>query len=218
MRGIAGISERLKRVRQALGKTQGEIAEEVGAKQRSWQEYEAGQTTPGSQVIAGLARLGFDANWILTGIGQMRQPDMAVADEAGEYTPRVKLPSDQEVVSILQFRREWLDRIGVPAHELVHTTMRDNSMEPTVREGALVVADGRVTDYRRAGLYLVQQHGLAEDHSWLTVIRVRPGRTGQPAFSFDNQEYSPGFESGETEDLMWRSEIQGRVIWIGNPI
>lgn len=214
-----GLSERLAQVRAALAKTQPEMDQVLDIGKRSWQRYESGANVPGGKVLTGLVRLGFDANWILTGIGEMRQPDMAVADEAGEYTPRVKLPSDQKVVSILQFRREWLEGSGVAGHELIHITMPDDCMEPTIRIGALVVADGRVNDCRRAGLYLVQQYGLTESQSWLTVIRARPDPgSGQPAFSFDNKEYSPGFTSGETADLMWRTEIQGRVIWIGNPI
>ncbi|PWG62818.1 hypothetical protein DEM34_10650 [Spiribacter halobius] len=53
-----------------LGYTQSGIARECGSKLRSWQDYEAGVRTPGAQVIAGLARLGINANWLLTGEGE----------------------------------------------------------------------------------------------------------------------------------------------------
>src|SRR5690606_41389100 len=58
------LGSRLKRAREALGYTQKGIAEAVGSKLRSWQDYEAGKKVPGSQVIAGLVRLGVDANWL----------------------------------------------------------------------------------------------------------------------------------------------------------
>ncbi len=65
------MGERLKRVREELGYTQKDIAEAVGGKLRSWQDYEAGKKMPGGGVIMGLSRLGINANWVLTGEGPM---------------------------------------------------------------------------------------------------------------------------------------------------
>jgi len=66
-----GLEERIRRARIALGYTQNDIAEAVGGKLRSWQDYEAGKRVPGSSVIKGLAKLGINANWVLTGEGPM---------------------------------------------------------------------------------------------------------------------------------------------------
>ncbi len=65
------IGYRLKQLREALGYTQTGIAEAIGSKLRSWQEYERGSRIPGSQVIAGLVKLGVNANWVLVGEGPM---------------------------------------------------------------------------------------------------------------------------------------------------
>lgn len=231
MRGIAGIGDRLKRARQALGLTQGEIAEKVGAKQRSWQEYEAEHSTPGSHVIAGMARLGFNTNWILTGQGSMagvQQPLSAsmIAEAYGGYESSGR--ADQAIIQAadstgavvaVAFRLSWLEQQGQPPQALSHLIMQDDSMEPTIRQGALVVADNRITTCERAGLYIVQQFGIQRDHTWLTVIRASPDPlSGRPVYGFDNKDYSPGFGEHETPDPMWRSEIVGRVIWVGNPI
>lgn len=70
-----GLSGRLKQARERLGYTQSDISEAVGSKLRSWQEYERGTRTPGSQVITGLARLGINANWVLIGEGEMLMKD-----------------------------------------------------------------------------------------------------------------------------------------------
>ena len=75
-----GISDRLKSVRKAIGVSQKEMDPLLGLGKRSWQRYESDKNVPGSKVIAELARRGFDANWILTGQGEMRRPD------AAEYT------------------------------------------------------------------------------------------------------------------------------------
>jgi len=41
---------------------------------KQWQRYEAGEAFPGGEVLQSLANLGFNINWILTGIGDMRLP------------------------------------------------------------------------------------------------------------------------------------------------
>ncbi|KAB7624358.1 helix-turn-helix domain-containing protein [Alkalilimnicola sp. S0819] len=71
VRPMERVGERLRAAREALGYAQKGIAEAAGSKLRSWQDYEAGKKTPGSQVIAGLVSLGINANWILKGTGPM---------------------------------------------------------------------------------------------------------------------------------------------------
>lgn len=67
----------------------GGIAEAVGSKLRSWQDYEAGKKVPGSQVIAGLARLGINANWVLTGEGPMLLRDLEHPPACGALDPEL---------------------------------------------------------------------------------------------------------------------------------
>lgn len=69
------IHTRLRMAREALGYTQKRVAEAVGGKLRSWQDYESG-TVPGSAVIAGLVGLGINANWLLTGEGPIRTEEL----------------------------------------------------------------------------------------------------------------------------------------------
>ena len=66
------LEDRLKKARTSLGLSQEEMAEAVGAKKRGYQDNERGITTPNSSVIAGFVKLGFNANWLLSGVGGMR--------------------------------------------------------------------------------------------------------------------------------------------------
>lgn len=61
------LAQRLKAVRERLGFTQQQMASAVGTKHRSWQDYETGRSIPGGRVLAGLAELDVDINWLLTG-------------------------------------------------------------------------------------------------------------------------------------------------------
>lgn len=65
------LTDRLKKIRESLGLSQREMAEAVDSSFTSWQGYEAGRNTPGGKVLESLANMGFNINWLLTGIGEM---------------------------------------------------------------------------------------------------------------------------------------------------
>jgi len=68
---MSDLSTRLKEARLALGLKQSELSEAINAKLRGYQENEAGRSTPRSDVITGFIDLGINANWLLTGDGEM---------------------------------------------------------------------------------------------------------------------------------------------------
>lgn len=67
------VSDRLKTMRELLGKTQKEMASLTGISYRTWQNYEDGVNSPGWDACEALVKLGFNANWLLTGEGEMMQ-------------------------------------------------------------------------------------------------------------------------------------------------
>jgi len=63
--------ERLKFIRQALGKTQKEMAQLLGVSLRAYQMYEEGKTNiplPKLRILA--SQFGVNINWLLTGEGE----------------------------------------------------------------------------------------------------------------------------------------------------
>lgn len=69
------LAERFKKARRCLEASQPEMAKLLGISKPAWQGYELGKNEPGSGVIAELTKIGFDANWLLTGEGLMRKVD-----------------------------------------------------------------------------------------------------------------------------------------------
>lgn len=65
------VGARMKAAREALRLTQDGLAKAVGGSKRGIQENEARNRVPGGDVIAGMVRLGINANWLLTGEGEM---------------------------------------------------------------------------------------------------------------------------------------------------
>lgn len=68
---MKNFSERLRAARIALGLKQEELAAQSGVSGRSYQGYEAGRSIPGGEALEGLIRAGINANWLLTGEGDM---------------------------------------------------------------------------------------------------------------------------------------------------
>lgn len=66
------LADRLKQVRDSRGFTQKEMAKAISTNPQTWQVYEAGKSVPGGNVLEALARMGFNVNWILTGVGPMK--------------------------------------------------------------------------------------------------------------------------------------------------
>jgi transcriptional regulator with XRE-family HTH domain len=64
--------DRLKQIRKSLRDTQHGMSSRLGLGVSTWQKYELGKNVPGLDVVRKLVEAGFDANWILTGEGEMR--------------------------------------------------------------------------------------------------------------------------------------------------
>jgi len=66
------LGERLKQVRESLSYSQKEMAQAIDTNPQTWRVYEANKSVPGGNVLEALARMGFNVNWILTGVGPMK--------------------------------------------------------------------------------------------------------------------------------------------------
>ena len=213
---INGISGRLKNVRTALSKTQAEIGTALGLGKNTWQNYENAGQIPGGNVLAGLVRLGFNSNWILTGIGPMRLDELvepgtvagerlyaripAVAEEPAQYGAGA--PS----IGSVSLNRQWLDSIGVNAHDLLGIIAQDDSMQPTMQPGALVYADSAREAVNRAGVWAFS------GGQGPMIARAQPGKGNDLHLQFDNSLYKSRVVPIESMTVL------GRVIWAAGPV
>lgn len=62
------IGPRLREERERLGFKQAELAERLGIERKSQINYEAGEREPKADYLARAAVLGFDVNYVLTGV------------------------------------------------------------------------------------------------------------------------------------------------------
>ena len=106
-----GLSGRLKLVRKHLSKSQTGMDSLLNIGKKSWQRYETGGHTPGSQVVAALVEQGFNANWVLSEDGPMLLADAKPAPDAEN------LPG---VLDELRSMRQELRELHAENKQLMH--------------------------------------------------------------------------------------------------
>jgi transcriptional regulator with XRE-family HTH domain len=104
------IGENLKIARGTLGLSQKDMAKAINVSLTALQNYESGHQAPGAKVFESMFRLGFNANWILTGEGDMkRQEDIPICrNNMAEYERQRAIrecgdPELAEIVDILRY-------------------------------------------------------------------------------------------------------------------
>lgn len=222
------VSERLKAIRDELGKTQKEMAVLTGISYRTWQNYEDGVNSPGWDACEALVKLGFNANWLLTGEGEMRggtsyaMPEILKnadnVSELGEgfvHVPRYKVSASagggalihsEQIVDHLAFRADWVKMaLGVPVSSLALINVTGDSMEPTLSNGDLILIDTTIGSVDDSGVYVLRFDGK------LKVKRLHSKADSVDILS-DNPRYPTETLRG---DLLQGLNVVGRVVWCG---
>jgi len=144
------LSERLKIARESIGKNQKEMAQLCGASYRSWQGYEAGETPPKAENIEALVKLGFNANWLLTGEGEMRRNGAGAPQEPGGSPSAALAPPG-----------------GPEERELKFILLRD------VIETYETMRPGRDTERKSREITIIYRHFLERFERHLDEVEIR---------------------------------------------
>ncbi len=87
---------RLKQIRENLGKTQKEMSELLGLGIITWQNYERGITKPKIETLEKLSSMGYNFDWITSGRGDM-------------FNSQV----EEKIESAFILQNNVLDRVGI---------------------------------------------------------------------------------------------------------
>lgn len=219
-----GLSDRLKKVRDHLGLNQEEMANLVGMKRRGYQDTEQ-RGTAKSEMIAKLVESGINANWLLSGQGEMllgaQKAPESTQNCASDYQPLVDefafIPlydaqvsaghgasmENAKVLSHLAFRRDWLNQAGLNANNLSAVQVSGDSMLGVVANGDTVLVDHSRRDVSREGLYVLR----LDDH--LYVKHLQKTLDGVNIISA-NKVYST---ISVPRERMGDLEVIGRAVW-----
>ncbi len=109
----------------------------------------------------------------------------------------------------LPFPRTWLQRLGVPEKYARFLGIDGDSMEPTIMDGWIVLADIRPKHARADGIYVLV------DGPNVRVKRVAIGWQNAIVLISDNERYqSETLAPPDAEAL----QVAGRVVWAGGEI
>lgn len=107
------------------------------------------------------------------------------------------------------FRADWLHRIGVSPRQAEVLIAIGDSMEPTIRDGDLLLIDRSFDRPKDNGIYVLVLGGM------VLVKRIQTRRDGSVVLLSDNQRYeNEVVPADELPDL----KVEGRVRWFGRTI
>lgn len=192
------------------------LAAKAGMAPSTLSRYVGGRCSPNLSSAAALAVAGgVSLEWLGTGrgletpAGVGREENVAFYDlqaSAGPgLLPSNSAPPTQTIpLPLAQIRRQ----IGHTSTELCVILAHGDSMEPTIRSGALLLLDCAVSQLRE-GIFVV----LRGDD--VLVKRVQPRGPNRLRLLSDNEHYAP--EDVPLDDTAVPVRLFGRVIWIGQP-
>jgi len=205
------------------------FAIKCGLSEAVLRSYLRGNTFPTLDRLELIATSGeVRAGWLATGEGP-RERDDQVCEAAAEYftdremlspdeyvlVPRYDvtasagpgaLVSSEQVVDHLAFKRKWIKRLGLDGGQLALITAVGDSMEPTIREGFLLLVDLRQHQVGGDAIYI-----LRFDHE-LIAKRLQRMFDGGVKIKSDNPAYDEQLVPG---DQVAKLNIIGKVVWGG---
>ncbi|MDR2075607.1 MAG: helix-turn-helix domain-containing protein [Desulfovibrio sp.] len=215
------IAGRIKLVRGKL--SQEEFAQQLGVHKNSLGRYERGDSSPDVGVAERICSVfGVDPQWLLLGIGSMRQggklPAPLLSNDNQSEAEIITIPLVEARLSAghgsfetagdtqtsYSFPYSFLARKGRP-NRMVLMYVSGDSMEPEIKDGDLVLIDQAQTDLLPDKIYATG----VEDMVFLKRVFAVPGKVILKSI---NPDYPP-FEIDTRGDMADAVRILGRAVW-----
>lgn len=207
-----GVNQRIDELLAILGKDKS-----VQVSGRSWKSlsrYSAGQEAPFAVVAALALAAGKSLDWLATGREAAQQ-----APDGFRLIPRLDtqasagagaLVEAERAYEVLAFREDWLRRRGINPSTTHVLSAKGDSMEPTIRDGDILLVDTSIDRVMDNAIYVVVFAGRT------LVKRLQLRRDGSVLIRSDNSEAFSDEEvpPSEVPELI----IAGRVMWYGRSI
>lgn len=209
------IGERLKSIRVKTGKTQTQIAGELGLLAQTYSRYEKGERDVPDEVKLKLKEMKINLDWLLTGEGEMfstpKEPLHSPIKTMAESPNGQIIPYLDQPVSA-GFGEELLNDEGKNRYICIPDTagkkdlkalrVKGDSMDPTLKDGDIVVCDTGGWD--GDGVYVIKTHEFA------FVKRVILQPEGYMVIS-DNEKYPP-YQVPASEDTVIIGKVYCAVV------
>lgn len=186
----------------------------TGRSYKTLGRYISGKEAPFAVVAALVQATGRSMAWMVTG-----KKDNSETPDGFKLIKRLDIEASagpgalvevEDTFEVLAFREEWLRRRGINPLTTHALTARGDSMEPTIRDGDLLLVDKSIDHVRDNAIYVVVFAGRT------LVKRLQLMRNGSVMIKSDNSaaftdEVVPAAEVPEIK-------VAGRVMWYGRSI
>lgn len=228
-----GFTERMTEVIESIGSAvlAGQAAGVTDEQVRRWRDLKA---KPNVFALARLAlTAGVSLDWLVTGLAS-KTPFMLAPErikDDGTVVWKEPLPLDfrliprlnvspsagngsivevEEHSEMLAFRADWMRRRGINPATAHALTARGDSMEPTIRDGDVLLVDTSIDYVKDNAIYVVVFSGRT------LVKRLQMLRDGSVAIKSDNKDVFDDeiVPPAEVPDI----DVAGRVMWYGRSI
>ncbi|MEW5911973.1 MAG: helix-turn-helix transcriptional regulator [Thermodesulfobacteriota bacterium] len=223
-RDLKGFVDRLRIIAEPMGGPYA-LIKKAGFSPGATHKWLSGKSEPGLYKIVAVAKVaGVRLEWLATGQGPMRDTenedlspspsdaisipfyDLQTLTGHGEGKGELSAPPKH-----LAFQFAWLkDKTGLNPKDLFLVTVVGDAMEPTMKQGDVVLVNRAKAHVPGDGLYVLLMDGTM----LVKRLRKRPGRKVQVIS--DNEAYgSFDLDLANPPDDM---TIIGRVVWFGREI
>lgn len=184
-----------------------------GKSYRTLERYFAGHDASAGAVTGLASAAGVSVGWIMSGKGDplcdsvdrefVAVPMLPEAVSAGGGV--LADGNDLAVDRILMFRTDWMRSLGVNPSRAHVLRVRGDSMEPTLGEGDIVLADTGDREVVGGGIFVIVQGGYAQ------VKRLTRRGDGSVLVISDNRDVYPPETVGPGDGDGFH--VVGRVRW-----
>lgn len=181
-------------------------------------------------LLALNVKYGINVNWLVTGEGSpfLEEEESKGNREENKGSEEAQLSKDfvmvprydvqasagygtiinsEQVVDYLAFKKEWVDNnLRAEAPNLALITADGDSMEPTIKNGDLLLIDLFQTRVKKDSIYILRWEDL------LIAKRLQWMYDGSLLIRSDNSVYKDQVVSEESLEHL---QVLGRVIWFG---
>ncbi len=210
---------RLKEERKAKKLTQEELAKATMVHKTSLLSYEKETVSPPASFLEKLVALGFDVNYIISGLKNfssygVESENEAVEDESNVYIPLVdavlcaghgSLETQDNILDTIPFPRSFIEQKGNPKNMVLFRVSGD-SMTPTINDKDMVLVDQSKKQLETGKIYAV---GF-EDVIYLKQIDFMPKTLVLKSHNKDYKDIE--LSVNEYNDEHFR--VIGKLLWV----
>lgn len=204
------IHKRIKDLREKLELSMEQLAERVGVSWQTVQQWENGRTAPKR------ARLEAVANALHTtpeylAVGPVVDPDADEFVAVRRLDVRLsaghgEIVLSEDEMSRLSFRADFLRAAGASPEQTVSVSVKGDSMEPLIPDGATILVNRGATSIINGKIYAFRRDGE------LLVKRLYKGNGG---FIARSENPAGGYEDLHLSFEDPQIDIIGRAFWMG---